>query len=101
MENNRPKRTVKVVLRSGPLALKIVVSLLIVFFIMALVALRWVHCGIQAQTRDLLDQAAALEYANSQLEEKQKKVGSVQGIQDIAQEELGLVDPNMVLIDPG
>lgn len=95
----RTKKNVQVVVRSGPLALKIVASLLILFSIMALVALRWVHNGIQERTQDLLTQSAGLEYANQQLEEKIDSIGSVQSIQDIAREELGLIDPNVVIID--
>lgn len=94
------KKNVQLVLRSGPLALKILLCLLILFSMMALVALRWVHNGIQARTQDLLNQSSALEYANQQLKEKTADIGSVQSIQDIAREELGLVDPNVVIIDP-
>ena len=40
------------------------------------------------------------EYANEMLDQKTEELGSVQSIQDIAKEELGLVDPNTVIIDP-
>ena len=41
-----------------------------------------------------------MEYANSVLEQKKADLGSVQSIQDIAKEELGLVNPDTVVIDP-
>ena len=44
------KRRGKVIFRSGSLALKIIVAVLIVFSMAALAALRWVHTGIQART---------------------------------------------------
>ena len=44
--------------------------------------------------------ASGLEYANEVLEQKTEELGSVQSIQDIAKEELGLVDPDTILIDP-
>lgn len=99
MERKNPLKNVKVVLRPSPMALKIVVTVLIVFSMGALIALRWVHNAIRAQTENLRSEAAAIEYANSELEEKTKNLGSVQSIRDIAKEELGMVDPNAVIID--
>lgn len=99
-ERKNPLKDVKVEFRSSPIALKIVATVLIVFSMAALIALRWVHNGIREQTENLRGEAAAVEYANSELETKTKDLGSVQSIQDIAKEELGLVDPNTVIIDP-
>ena len=87
-------------IRRAPNMLKIVLIALILFSIGALVALRWVHNGIQNEIEALTDEAAAIEHANTVLEEKKEEIGSVQSIQDIAQEELGLVDPDTILIDP-
>lgn len=91
---------VKVRLRTAPAGLKIALILLILFSITALVALRWVHNGIQAQTLIKQEQAAAMEGENTDLREKIENVGSVQGIRQIAQDELGLADPDTVLIHP-
>ena len=74
------KRRGKVIFRSGSLALKIIVAVLIVFSMAALAALRWVHTGIQARTGELRDEAAALEHQNSELEEKIGELGSVKRI---------------------
>ena len=87
------KRRGKVIFRSGSLALKIIVAVLIVFSMAALAALRWVHTGIQARTGELRDEAAALEHQNSELEEI-GELGSVKSVEDIARSELGLADPN-------
>lgn len=86
------KRRGKVIFRSGSLALKIIVAVLIVFSMAALAALRWVHTGIQARTGELRDEAAALEHQNSEL-------GSVKSVEDIARSELGLADPNTLILD--
>lgn len=91
---------VKVRLRSAPSALKIALIALIIFSIAALVALRWVHNGIQAQTLLKQEQAAAMEGANADLLEKISSIGSVKSIQQIAQDELGLADPDTVLVHP-
>lgn len=99
-ERKNPFRNMKVVVRSSPPLLKIMVILVIVFSMAALMALSWVNLRIQAETEDMRAEAAALEQENADLEEKIGSLGSVQSVQDIAQEELGLVDPNTVVIDP-
>lgn len=91
---------VKIRLRPAPAALKIALIALIVFSVCALVALRWVHNGIVEATAEKQQQAAALEGTNADLQERIDKAGSVQGIQDIARDELGLVNPDTVLIQP-
>ena len=98
-ENIRHKKS-KVVLRPAPTALKIVLILLIVFSMAALVGLRWVHNGIRNEIQDLKQEAAVLEQDNADLQEKIDDLGSVQSVKDIAREEMGLVDPDTILIDP-
>ena len=90
----------KVKLRSAPVKLKAVLIVLIVLSTAALVALRWVHNGIQAETQRKTEQAAAMEGENAGLQEKIDSIGSVQSIRQIAQDELGLADPDTVLIHP-
>jgi len=99
-QKKHPLRNVKVEVRPTAPILKIVLIVLIVFSILALVALRWVHSGILEETQNLKDEAAAVEQANEDLKEKTDNLGSVQSVQDIAQEELGLVDPDTVIIEP-
>ena len=90
----------KIRLRSAPVKLKVALVALIVLSIGALMALRWVHNGIQAQTQLKRDQAAAMEGANADMQEKIDNIGSVQSIRQIARDELGLADPDTVLIHP-
>ena len=99
-EKSTLPKHVKVEVRPASNILKIILILLILFSIVALVALRWVHNGILDQIEELKDEASGLEYANEVLEQKTEDLGSVQSIQDIAKEELGLVDPDTVIIDP-
>ena len=99
-KTNTPQKNVKVEVRPASNILKIILILLILFSIVALIALRWVHTGIRNQIDELKDEASGLEYANEVLEQKTEDLGSVQSVQDIAKEELGLVDPNTVIIDP-
>ena len=93
------KRKGKVIFQSGSLALKIIVTVLIVFSMAALAALRWVHVGIQERTGELRREAAVLEHQNSDLEKKIDELGSVKSVEDIAESELGLADPNTIILD--
>jgi len=86
--------------RSSSNLLKIVVTVLIVFSMAALLALGWMRSGIREQIQAQKDAAAALEQENRDLQNKIDNVDSVQGVQDIAREELGLVDPDAVVIQP-
>ena len=95
-----PPKNVKVEVRPASNILKIILIVLILFSIVALISLRWVHSGILTEIDALKDEASGLEYANEVLEQKTEELGSVQSIQDIAKEELGLVDPDTILIDP-
>lgn len=98
MKQKKPK--LRLVMRSSSTALKIVMVVLIVFSMAALTALAWVRGSIRSQVEDLRQEAAALEQENRELQEKIDALGSVQSVQDIAQEELGLVNPDTVLIQP-
>ena len=90
----------KIKLRSAPTKLKAALIVLIVLSMASLLALRWVHNGILAETQLKRQQAAAMEGANADLQEKIDNLGSVQSIRQIAQDELGLADPDTVLIHP-
>ncbi len=99
-QKNTPPKKVKVEVRPASNILKIILTVLILFSIVALIALRWVHNGILNQIDALKDEASGLEHANDVLEQKTDELGSVQSIEDIAREELGLVDPDTIVIDP-
>ena len=90
----------RVEFRSSSNLLKIVVVVLIVFSMAALLALGWMNSGLRERTQAQKDAAAALEQENRDLQEKIDNVDTVQGVEDIAREELGLVDPNTIVIQP-
>lgn len=95
-----PKKKVKVILRPSPLSLKILLIVVILFSMGALIALRWVTNSIRQETENLREEAAAVEYENEGLKEKIDEVDSVKGVQNIAEEELHMVDPDTVIINP-
>ena len=94
------RKKFRIELRSSSNLLKIVVAALIVFSMAALLALGWMGRGLAERTQAQKDSAAALEQENRDLQEKIDNADSVQGVQDIAREELGLVDPNTIVIQP-
>lgn len=99
-EKKNPLKNVKVVVRPSPTALKVVLILVIVFSMAALLTLRLVHNNIQQEIQELKDEAAEYEHANSELDRRMEDPDSVENIRDIAQEELGMVDPDTILIEP-
>ena len=99
-ERTNPFRNIRLIVRPGPRKLKIVFIALILACTAALAALGIVRGRIQQQTQAALDQAATLEQENAELTEKTEHLGSNSSIKQIATEELGLVDPDTVIIDP-
>ncbi len=94
-----PFRNIEFAVRPSPKKLKIVLFALILTCVTALVMLGMVRRGIQQQTQAALDQAAALEQENAELSGRDDKI-TPNDIREIAQGELGLVDPDTIIIDP-
>jgi hypothetical protein len=69
-ERKNPFRNIKLVFRPASPALKIAVCVLIVCCMAALIALTWVRASILDRTEQLREEAAGLESANAELEEK-------------------------------
>ncbi len=98
-EKKNPLRKFKLVYhRSSPLV-KIMASAAIVFSMLAILALAWVRSSVEDKTDQLRKEALQLEQSNAALEDQIAILGSVQGVQHIAEEELGLVQPGTIFID--
>ncbi len=94
-------KKIRIIFRRGSLGLKIAVLALITLSLASLVLI-WAHKQqAKADYERLREQAIGYEHENSRLKEAIDELGTVQGIFQIAREELGLVDPNTVIIDPG
>ncbi len=85
--------------RSHPLT-KVVVIALILLSMAALITLSWSNAQLRREIQEMRNEAAQLEAENAQLEDKLDKLDSVEGVADIAREELDLVDPDTIVIDP-
>ena len=85
--------------RSGKLTIIAIVTA-IVLSMGALTALHLSMSELKNRTEDLRDQAAQLEAENAELLEDIEQVDSIHGIVEIAEEELGLVQPDAVFYQP-
>ena len=66
----------------------------------ALAALHFSMVTLKNRTEDLKNQAVYLEGENAQLQEDIDQIGSIQSIVEIAEKELGLVQPDAVFYQP-
>ena len=99
-ERKNPLKNIKIVLRPASPKLRRAVILLIVCAILATAALILVNQRIRGGTSELLDAAAELEGEITEMQDRIENAGTPQVIEQIAKEELGLVDPNTVIINP-
>lgn len=91
--------SVRVVFSPSSPLLKILVVVLLTFSMVALAALTWVKLTVQSQTETIAAEAAAVAGQNRVLEQRVENMDSDDTVRAIAQEELGLIDPDTVLID--
>ena len=95
-----PFRDIKVeYTRSHPLT-KVVVIALILVCMAALITLRWSTNQMKNEISELRSEAAQLEAENAELKEKLDELDSVEGVENVAEDELGMVDPDTIVIDP-
>ncbi len=99
-QNQNPFNTVKLVRCRSSKVTIVVVLVAVVLSMVALLALNSAIGTAEASAEDLRFQAFQLEQENSRLEYYISELGTVQGIIRIAQEKLGLIDPNSVIIQP-
>lgn len=94
-------KNIQPVYRRSSNALKIFVTVIILFGIVGLFVLRVSIGTLEAQNALLENQAAQLEQENAALQENIGNLDTVQGVEQVAGDELGLVNPDTVLIQPG
>lgn len=79
---------------------KVVVALAIVLAVVALLVLRSATLDARAEADAWRDEAQAQEQEKSYLEKLFGNLGTLEGIKDIAENLLGLTDPDTVVIQP-
>lgn len=93
-------KRIRLVYRRSSMLTRVVIVSAIILAMAAVLTLNMTINATQSQTDDLKNQAAALEQENQQLEENIEGLGSADSVGQIAKDELGLVDPDTVVIDP-
>ena len=81
---------------------KLTVIVLVVAIVLSMGALTALHLSrkqLQNRTDELREQAAHLELENAALQEDIDQGGSIQSIVEIAEKELGLVQPDAVFFE--
>ena len=79
---------------------KMMIIAVIVLCMGTLITLRLYTNALESKNEDLRQKAVALEQQNSELDEKMDDIDSVQRVEEIAGEELGLVHPATVVFQP-
>ena len=85
--------------RRTPTLHKVVVAAAIVLSSLTLISLRLGHWEAQEKLAELQHRAAVLEQENQELRDDIDRLGTSDSIRNIAREELGLVDPDTIIIE--
>lgn len=88
------------VLRPSRWLTRIVIACALVLSVAVLLALGSWNRAAQQQTEALKAKAALLEQENQKLSESIDRLGSVASMEEIAQDELGLADPDTIIFQP-
>ena len=96
----RMLRRVRIVFCKSNTLTKTVVLSAAALSIAALLTLSLTIGIAENRTAGLTDKAAQLEQENKELQDKIDSLGSAEGVGQIAEDELGLVDPDTVIISP-
>ena len=95
-----PLSSVKLVYRRSRTLTKIVVLAAVVLSIAALMTLGSAIAAHRETAEAYRGQAMELEQENRRLEQYIEELGTIQGIIRIAQEKLGLIEPDSIVIQP-
>ena len=90
----------RIVFRRSSVLLKGVVLTAVVLSTVTLITVGAVTQQLQNKAEDLRQQAAQLEQNNKTLSQYIAQLGTIQGVKHIAQEKLGLVDPDDFFFKP-
>ncbi len=100
MAGKNPFKRIRLVYQRSSVLTKCVVLAAIVASTIALLTLRLAINHTKAKEDALRQEAAALEQANAELAQDIEKVDTIDGMKEVAEEELGLVDPDTVIFIP-
>ena len=90
----------KPVVKRSSRTTKIVVCVAILLSVVTILVLHSATLDAQAKAEAWRQKAQQLEQANQKLEEKIENLGTLEGIKDIAQDELGMKDHDNIILEP-
>lgn len=99
-QRSNPFNNVKLVYRRSSTLTKVVVLTVVVLSTVTLLALGFAIRTQREALEDNRTQAIRLEQEKSRLQQYIEELGTIQGIIRIAQEKLGLIEPDSVVIQP-
>lgn len=91
---------IRLVFQRSSTTLKILLLAALLISTVTLLTLRFALLEEKDRAEDLRQQAIALEQENQKLERRNALLGTVQSVKELANELLGLVDPNTVIFEP-
>ena len=95
----KPRRRIRVVFQRSSIVTKSIVLATLAITTAALLTLTISIRNARAQEEADREKAAALERQNQELEQIIENTGSVEGIKDVAEKELGYVDGDAVIFE--
>ena len=98
-ENKLKIGKVQVVLFRGNRRVTIMLGIVLGFTAIALGALHFVDYRMAGKTQEFRSQAAQIEYENQVLQHNIADLGSAKSVERIAQQELGMVSKDTILIE--
>lgn len=93
-------RSFKIVFRRSSISTKVVVLVAVLLSLVTLVMLSVHLASEKERAEELRQQAMALELDNDRLERYIRELGTMEAVIRIAREELGLIEPDSILIQP-
>lgn len=93
------KPKVKLRLRRAKPLVIVAIAVVLAFSVAALITIHAAVDNTRQQTEALRDQAFGLEQETSKLELYIEEYGTIRGIVRIAQEKLGLIEPDSIVFD--
>ena len=100
MAGKNPFKRICLVYQRSSALVKCIVLAAIIVCTVALLTLRMAITEANNREEELRKQAAALEQENNKISGDIEKVDTIEGMKDIAENELGLVDPDTIIFIP-
>jgi len=100
MAGKNPFRRIRLVFQRSSATLKLLLVAALAVCTVTLLALRFALLEEKDKAEDLRQQAVALEQENQKLTRRNALLGTVQSVRELANELLGLVDPDTIIFEP-